>query len=433
MFHSRFPSRLRRAAFRCLLACAALACAGAARADVLGTYQSFTPAIAFDPGTQRGLAVYEQYGRIWGRQVDAEGRVIPGTAVQLFPRGADNARYRDPAILFKRPQNRYYVAAVRRTPREFLGQTYLSADGIELAALDRDVGLLAVQTIRTPGQGSFPTITEGERRPALSADTLNDASCCVSLFWTDARGGAANRLYAANFDPLLQGGTPAVMTLDAQANYATDVAVAYDPSLDRYGIAYNACNVVGAYCGTAVLGLNAWNFGAPRRMSLLVRGSRIPTRPAIAHVLRPGGTPEHRFVVAWNWREGSASGVGVNLVQDTGSALVSRNALPSLSYTAGLLSNTVARSNPRVISLEDGRRALVVASGESVLSGSGQVFATFTIDLSTVRTTMGFALSPSAPYIPWGDVALAPASGRAVAVWEQDTYEGGTWTRSYGY
>ena len=164
---------------------------------------------------------------------------------------------------------------------------------------------------------------------------------------------------------------------------------------------------------------------APRRSVLLPSRNRSPI-VSRSNVTHPGtyGCAMSTF---------RASGVGVNLVQDTGSALVSRNALPSLSYTSGLVSNTVARSNPRVISLEDGRRALVVASGESVLSGSGQVFATFTIDLSTVRTTMGFALSPSAPYIPWGDVALAPASGRAVAVWEQDTYEGGTWTRSYGY
>ena len=359
MFHSRSASRLRRLAIRCLFTAATLGCASIAQADRLGDYQSITPAIAFDNAANRGLAVYEHDGRIWGHTVDTEGRVIAGTQVRLFPAdGNSTARYHQPAIVFKRPQNRYYIAATRTTRMTLNGSSYQAADGIEVLALDRNFARLATQVVGSPGMRPFARIAVGELRPGLAADGLNDADCCVGLTWTDARDSVSNQVYMTNFDPALQTRVTPIVAVAAGANYATDATIAYDETRDRYAIAYNKCNIVGAYCGVGAITMNAWNFGNTRALPLLVRGTRIPSRPSIAYVRGAGSAGDGRYVLAWNWQEGAARGVGVNLLRDTGTALTSVSALDSLSYGGGWLSNTIARANPRVISLEDARRAI---------------------------------------------------------------------------
>lgn len=428
-----FPAPLLRAASALALVFA-FCSATAQAAEPLGLYGSRTPAIAFDPTNNRGLAIYEYGGRIYGYTVDAEGRPVPGSQRTIFPEVLSSSyRYRDPSIVFKAPQNRYYIAASRsfRSTVNFPdgAQTYQTADGIELAAFDAGFARVASRHVGTPGQRPIAFVTEGERRPSLAADTFGDASCCIALAWTDAR--ATDQVYVAQFSPSLGDGFRPIQSFPAGATYATDASLTYDRQRDRFAVAYNACNREGIYCAVRMLSVGAVGLDGRRDVALARLANGAPTRPSLVFV--PGaGTAAGRYVLAWNWVDGASTGVGVNLVQDSGSALTQAPLLPNVGFVSGGVGapwfGVFARANPRLVGLGDGRRVALVAIGNTLFSGSNQVFTAFTIDLGTARTTSGQSLSVAAPYIPWGDVAFVPASGRALAVWEHDTIAAGTWT-----
>lgn len=422
---------LHRAAAKFALAAFAMLAAVQAYADPIGIYESHTPAIAFDTANDRGLVVYENGGRIYGRFVNNTG-AIAGSAFQILPTRLDGQeRYKDPVAVFKAPQNRYYVAASQSYPSIYNlpeGQvTFNTADGIAVVALDTAGVRLAYRRLYTPGWLRNPLITDGETKPALAVNADNGATCCVAVAWQDVHQLSAFMFIQLGADLSLY--DSAVRVVDTASAATANVAAAYDGLRNRFLFAYDGCAAAGRLCVTKVKSVQAGTGTVAASLNLPMVGDGVPGTPTIAYV--PGSA---RYLIASATRTTSGASVSHNVSAQlvTPSTLTAYGTAFNLGYTgcAPFFCSYTARSRPHAMAIGTQARAMVVATSRSSFSGTDEYLAGFIVDTTTPRVIGYRAFSPVWPYIPIGRVVYSPVAGRAIATWEQNTIDAGVWTAS---
>ena len=413
-----------------------------AQADTIAGYGARTPAIAIDPTLDRGLAVYEDGGRIYGTFVDNTGRRVAGGGFLIFPQSpASNSKYRDPVIVFKSAQRRFYIAARQSYPSRFNlpdgPLTIDTADGIAVTAYDALGTRVATRTLYTPGLARNAFTSDAEARPAIVADWFANNACCVVVAWEDARAPGQLHLARHSADLALLGGDP--LSLATSAARVSNLSAAYDTVRDRFLFAYDACASSGRACAPVVLSFARTtatigavsNFALPSRPGL----AGDPAYPSIAWV--PVG---NQHVVSWNWRTTALPGAPA----DAGTAVT------TVSFVSGTVGTMTARTplwNTRpgtwpalkgpvhVVALGSTPRAMIVAP--TVAGATGQFLAGYIFDAPTFSMISARRFSMDAAYIPSGRAAYSPTGGgRVTATWQHDIlvppYDAGVWAFPVG-
>lgn len=418
-----------------------------AYADPIAALGARTPAIAIDPVLDRGMIVYEDGGRIYGKFVDNAGHGIDGDFLVLPVNPASNLKYKDPAIVFKTPQNRFYIAARQSFSSEYnlpSGRiVFDTAAGITVTAYDAAGTRLATRTLFTPGFLSNPLIENAEARPAIAVDSIADASCCVAVAWEDAR--APTQMHLMRLSPDLALFDAAPRAIATPAGNVTSLSATYNRIRDRFAFAYDGCSSPGRGCNAFITALPAVLDGAERSLSLPVRplSTRNYGYPSIAYV--PGSdrllvssgfatsatttVPASRGVAAFSVVTASD---GTMIVEGSGSPL-----WRPLSVTGSLFLDpscpfcgtpVVPRDRSQVIALGTQPRAMIVAP--SVTSDGRDRFVGYTIDIiATMPMRVGLSQHFSSPsaYIPTGGGAYSRTTGRVIGTWRQDTRDASIW------
>ena len=405
-----------------------------AHADPIAALGARTPAIAIDPVLDRGMIVYEDGGRIYGKFVDNAGHGIDGDFLVLPVNPASNLKYKDPAIVFKTPQNRFYIAARQSFSSEFNLPSgpivFDTADGIAVTAYDAAGTRLATRTLFTPGFLRNALTENAEARPAIAVDTIADASCCVAVAWEDAR--APTQLHLMRLSPDLALFDAAPRAIATSAGNVTSLSATYNRRRDRFAFAYDGCSSPGRGCNTFITALPALLDGAERSLSLPERtlSTRSYGYPSIAYV--PGSD---RLLVSSGFATSATTTVAASrgvaafsVVTASDGTMTEEPSRRLLSVTGSLVGSAlpvVPRNRSQVIALGTQPRAMIVAS--SVTSDGRDRFVGYTIDIATMRVSRADAFSSAAAYIPTGGGAYSPSSGRVIGTWRQDTREASIW------
>lgn len=408
-----------------------------AQADTIAGYGARTPAIAIDPTLDRGLAVYEHGGRIYGTFVDNAGRSVAGSEFLVFPLSpASSSRYKDPVIVFKSAQRRFYIAARQSYPSRFnlpSGPLVIdTADGIAVTAYDAVGTRVATRTLYTPGLARNAFTADAEARPAIVADWFAYNGCCVVVAWEDVRSPGRLHLARHSTDLGLLSGDP--RSLATPAARVSNLSGTYDTARNRFLFAYDACTTAGYSCTPRILSFaqNSAGISAITHRSLPTRPGLAgdPSYPSIAWV--PVG---NQHVVAWNWRTNPLPGVPA----------ARGTAVTNVTFTIGTPGDMTARSPlwdarpgtaaslrgpAHVVALGSTPRAMIVAP--TMPGAAGQHLAGYVFDASGFRMLAARRFSMDADYIPSGRGAYLPASGgRVMAVWQHDIlvspYDAGVW------
>jgi len=408
-----------------------------AQADTIAGYGARTPAIAIDPTLDRGLAVYESGGRIYGAFVDNAGRRVAGSDFLVFPLSpASGSKYKDPAIVFKSPQRRFYIVARQSYPSRFNlpdGPLVIdTADGIAVTAYDALGTRVATRTLYTPGLARNAFTTDAEARPVIVADWFANNACCVLVAWEDVRAPGQLHLARHSADLGLLSGDP--RSLATSAPRASNFSASYDTSRDRFLFAYDACTTAGYKCAPKILGFarNTGAIGVITHLSLPAKPGLAgdPSYPSIAWV--PVG---NQHVAAWNWRTNALPGVPagrgtavtkVSFVSGTPGDMTAM--LPLWDARPG---TAVALQGPaHVVALGSTSRAMIIAP--TVPGAAGQHLAGYVFDASSFSMIAARRFSMDASYIPFGRGGYLPAGGgRVMATWQHDIlvppYDAGVW------
>lgn len=407
-----------------------------AHADGIGSYPSSSPAIAFDPGTDTGLVVYESGGRIYAKRVDNNGVAVPGSDIAVFPRiSSSSLKYKDPAIVFKTPQNRYYIAARQSYPtvRNFPDGpvTFDTAEGIEIVAFDRQLARLADRTLYSPGFLRNPFVTNAEAKPAIVADNVSDATCCIAVVWQDARQRYG--FFMSRMNPDLGLFDPTPRLLATTRSHVANLSATYDASgRDRFVFAYDACNADARYCVPFVGNVPAYA-SAALSVRELPRGSDTAggyAYPDVAYV--PGASTT---VAAWGWSAAGGGGVYAALIGiDSTGAIGTIATRRDIAYTPpGCYPVCVGRrpnQRPDIIPIGSGARVMIVAPSRatSTTSATSYEFTGFNLNVGALDlpVTGTRTFSASGAYFAGGRGAYS-ISGRVIAAWDQGTIPHSIW------
>ncbi len=410
-----------------------------AHADGIGAYPARTPTIAFDPDTHTGLVVYEDGGRIYAKRVDDTGAAIAGSEITVFPRVLSSSRkYKDPTIVFKTPQNRYYIAARQSYPttRNFPEGpvTFDTAEGIEVTAFDRQMARLADRTLYSPGFLRNFLVTNAEAKPAIVVDNLADVTCCVAVLWQDARQSFGFFMTRMNPDLGLYDTTPRL--LSTSRSHIANLSATYDAVRDRFFFAYDACNADVRFCVPHAAYLPAYIAADDIAISfregpLDERAGSIGsyTYPDVAYISGGDAT-----LAAWGWTTAAGNGVsmarvGIDMV---GSPMAGpRHEIVHTSSGCPLVCITRwASSRPDIVAIGTGSRAMIVAPSRvrTTFGGTTSEFTGFNIHIgsSTLSVSNPRTFSASGAYFAGGRGAYSP-SGRVVAAWDQGTIPHSVW------
>lgn len=416
--------------FAALLWCC---CPFLAHADPVGAYGSRTPTVAFDPVADRGLVVYEHSGRIYGKFIDASGRSVVGSEFLVFPLVASSTlKYRDPAIVFKRPDNRFYIAARQSYPSRYNFPdgpvVFDTADGIAVTALDAAGTRLATRTLYTPGFLRNPLTVDAEARPALAVDDYVDTTCCVAVAWEDPR--VPDRILLMRLAPDL-----GLYDLEAQriatpAGLVGGISVVHGRARDRFVFAYDGCASPGRACNGYVTSIAS--LGAPSPLHVMLpkppNATQAATGPAIAYLPGPA-----RYVLSWQWSTiatptmPARNGMAFMVATTSTSGALSPGA-PNFELGATIVPCApcllaAPRARAVIVPVGTTSRAMIVAPS-SFAGRSEQFLAGYTVDSATRTVSAGRRFSTDAAYIGRGGAAYSP-SGRIVATWQQDVLSGG--------
>lgn len=416
-----------------LLAALLWCCASHAHADPVGVYGSRTPTVAFDPAADRGLVVYEQGGRIYGKFIDADGRSVVGSEFLVFPLVVSSTlKYRDPAIVFKRPENRFYIAARQSYPSRYNFPdgpvVFDTADGIAVTALDAAGARLATRTLYTPGFTRNPFIVDAEARPALAVDDHVDTTCCVAVAWEDPR--VPDRIVLMRLAPSLGPFDPEPQRIATPAGLVGGISATYERARDRFAFAYDGCASAGRACNGYVTGIGALAPPSPVHLMLPKppNATQDPTGPVIAFLPGPA-----RYVLAWQWRTFATATVPARsgtafavATPATGGAL--SPGAPNFDLGATIVPcapclYATPKARAVVVPIGTSSRAMIVAPS-SFAGRTDQFLAGYTVDSATRAVLAGRRFSTDAAYIGRGGAAYSP-SGRIVATWQQDVLSGG--------
>lgn len=410
-------------------------CAAAyAHADGIGSYPSSSPAIAFDPGTDTGLVVYESGGRIYAKRVDNNGAAIPGSDISVFPRILSSSlKYKDPTIVFKTPQNRYYIAARQSYPtvRNFPDGpvTFDTAEGIEVTGFDRQMVRLSDRTLYSPGFLRNPFVTNAEAKPAIVADNVSDATCCIAVIWQDARQSYG--FFMSRMNPDLGLFDPTPRLLATAKSHVANLSATYDAVRDRFVFAYDACNADVRYCVPFVANVPAYASAAIIERGL-PRGSDTTggyAYPDVAYI--PSATAT---LAAWGWSATGSGGVYAARVgiDDTG-AIAPIASRRDIGYTPSgcfLCIGRWANTRPDIVPIDGGARAMILAPSRtvSIVYGSSNEFTGYSVNAGALDlpVTAARTFSASGAYFAGGRGAYS-ISGRVIAAWDQGTIPHSIW------
>lgn len=415
--------------FAALLWC----CASHAHADPVGVYGSRTPTVAFDPAVDRGLVVYEQGGRIYGKFIDADGRSVVGSEFLVFPLVVTSTlKYRDPAIVFKRPENRFYIAARQSYPSRYNFPdgpvVFDTADGIAVTALSAAGARLATRTLYTPGFARNPFTVEAEARPALAVDDYVDTTCCVAVAWEDPR--VPDRILLMRLAPDLGSYDLEAQRIATPAGLVGGISVVHARARDRFAFAYDGCASPGRACNGYVTSIAALGPPAPLHAMLPkpANATQAATGPAIAYLPGPA-----RYVLSWQWSTIATPTVPAR----NGMAFMVATTATSGAWSLGTpnfdLGATIVPCAPCLYATPKARAVIVpvgTTSRAMIVAPSGfagrseQFLAGYTVDSATRTISAGRRFSTDAAYIGRGGAAYSP-SGRIVATWQQDVLSGG--------
>lgn len=396
-----------------------------AHADPVGLYGSRTPAIAIDPVRDRGMVVYEYGEKIYGKFVDSSGHGAEGSDFLIFPRDPQSTKkYRDPAIVFKTPQNRFYIVARQSYITHVGGVGDVdSHDGIVVSAYAAGGGHLASTTLYTPGVLRDP-FSDGEAHPAIAVDTYDDATCCVNIAWEDVRMPDRILLMRLNPDLGLFDASPRAIVTPAER--VNGLSATYNSRRDMFAFAYDGCTASGRACDARMTVLPSIASGGERHLLLprQLGNLRTPALPSITYV--PG---TDRYVAAWYWSTSASHGLAATTVSTDASGGLA--AATPLFWVQGLLEctpmpvlcGTAPTGAARVVAVGATSRAMIVAPSARNFS---QLFAGYVFDTATRSITGTRRFSSSSDYIGSGGVAYSP-SGRVVGTWRQDTLAGSVW------
>lgn len=418
-----------RAAFAAVLCCLA----SVAMADPVGRYGARTPTVAFDPIADRGLVVYEDGGRIYGKFVDSAGRSAAGGEFQIFPRSLSGvSRYRDPAIVFKSPQNRFYIAARQSYPSRFNlpdgPVVFDTADGIAVTAFDAAGARLFDRTLYTPGFLRSPFTVDAEARPALAADDFADANCCVAVAWEDPR--VPDRIVLSRLSPNLDLHDATPQLVPTPTGAVSGLVAVYERPRDRFVFAYDGCTASGRACNGFVTGIAA--LGAPAPLHLLLPKPANPTpnpvAPAIAYVPQ-----SRRYVLTWRWstyatasapaRNGTAFAAATSGADGTLTLGTPNFDLGAIVGSCAVCSTTSPADRATIVPIAASTRAMVIAPSATA-GRTDRLLAGYLVDSATMAVVGGYRYSTNASYIGRGGAAFSP-SGGAIATWQQDVLAGG--------
>jgi hypothetical protein len=407
-----------------------------AHADPIAALGARTPAIAIDPVQDRGMIVYEDGGRIYGKFVDNAGRSAAGSDFLVLPvNPASDLKYKDPAIVFKTPQNRFYIAARQSFSSQYNLPSgpivFDTADGIAVTAYDAAGTRLATRTLFTPGLLRNPLTENAEARPAIAVDTIADASCCVAVAWEDPR--APTQLHLMRLSPDLALFDAAPRAIATPAGNVTSLSATYNRMRDRFAFAYDGCSLPGRGCNAYVTTLPALLDGAERHRMLPERASstRNYGYPSIACV--PGSD---RLLVSSGFATSATTAVPASrgvaafsvVTAGDGTLTVERMLSSATGFDTCLLCLVHPRDRSQVVALGTQPRAMIVAP--SVASDGRDQFIGYTVDIATMRVGRSPLFSSAAAYIPTGGGAYSPTTGRVIATWRQDTREASIWAFS---
>ena len=408
-----------------------------AQADTIAGYGARAPAIAIDPTLDRGLAVYENGGRIYGTFVDNAGRRVAGSEFLVFPLSpTSNSKYKDPVIVFKSQQRRFYIAARQSYPSRFNlpdGPLVIdTADGIAVTAYDAVGTRIATRTLYTPGFLRNPFTTDAEARPVIVADWFANNTCCVVVGWEDVRAPGQLHLARHGADLGLLSGDP--RSLAISAGRVSNLSASYDTSRDRFLFAYDACTTAGYKCAPKILSFarTTGAIGAITYSSLSTRPGSAgePSYPSIAWV--PVG---NQHVVAWNWRTNPLPGVPAGRGTAVTKVSFVFGTPGDMSAMAPLWDarpgSAVALQGPaHVVALGSTPRAMIIAP--TAPGAAGQHLAGYVFDVPSFSMIAARRFSMDASDIPFGRGGYLPASGgRVMATWQHDIlvppYDAGVW------
>ncbi len=404
-----------------------------ASADGIGSYPSLSPAIAFDPGTDTGLVVYESGGRVYAKRIDNNGAPLPGSDIVVFPRvPSSRLKYKDPTVVFKTPQNRYYIAARQSSPttRNFPEGpvTFDSADGIAVAVFDRQMVWIADRTLYSPGYLRNILITNAEAKPAIVVDNINDASCCVAVVWQDARQPFG--FFMSRMNPGLDLYDPIPRLLGTSRSHIANLSATYDAARDRFVFAYDGCTSDVRYCVPFVANVPAYVAGAPIERELPGRSGSSGgyAYPDVGYIAVAGAT-----LASWSWSASGSNGVSAMRVEvdDGGTIRFAPSSTEVGLSTPGCFfcTSVWARTRPDVVAI-GGTRAMIVAPSQTVSLFTPAVndFTGFVVDVAATPIAVSAAhyFSDDVSYIPSGRGAYS-TSGRVVAAWDQGTIPYSVW------
>lgn len=407
-----------------------------AQADTIAGYGARTPAIAIDPTLDRGLAVYEHGGRIYGTFVDNAGHSVAGSEFLVFPLSpTSSSKYKDPVIVFKSQQRRFYIAARQSYPSRFNlpdGPLVIdTADGIAVTAYDALGARVSTRTLYTPGLPRNPFTTDAEARPTIVADWFAYNGCCVVVAWEDARAPGGLHMARHNADLGLLSGDP--RSLATPAARVSNLSATYDTNRARFLFAYDACTTAGRNCAPHVLSARiTGTIGDITHLALPAKPGLAgdPSFPSIAWV-----PLANQQVVAWNWRTNALPGVpagrgtAVSMVSFVFGTPGDMTAMSPL-WNAQPKGAVALQGPVHVVALGSTPRAMIV--GPTVPGAAGQHLAGYVFDAPGFRMIAARRFSMDASYIPFGRGGyLQAGGGRVLATWQHDIlvppYDAGVW------
>jgi hypothetical protein len=392
------------------------------------------PAVAFDPKRGRGLVVYQRDNRVFGRFVDATGVPTADAEITIFAEVHD---YAGPAIVFKQPQNRFYVAASARDWLSFrdpaTGPTRLPRpQGIAVAAFTDAGGRIGAGSVflRTPAGVRRPVTGVpdlGEVSPSLAANTAPDDASCVTVAWQDQ--SAPNYLFYQQLSSDLAPRASAAVLVSSGTTKFENVSATFNAEANRFAFAYDVCT--GRRCQVGVSSFLAGSgSGLVRTTSPLVAPGIVDANglrmPSIAFA-----GAAHRYVVSWAMEKaayartlehaGATAALAwvsppTRLVRSTGRVCtlgVGGRAIRCQAQAAG---------RPHVIALGDSRVAILAPSTNNSptvgVTAPVPYFGSWLFDAGSAAVSAHLELS-GAHGIGAGAGTFVSTTGQVLAVWEQ--------------
>lgn len=147
------------------------------------------PAVAY-ASDGSGLLAYERRGRIYGQRLDSQGRVV-GSAFTVFPPtglSSSVASYANPDIGYFGPSGEFVIAAqeTRRTSIHFPPMPA----GIAVSSFSSAGARRAIQWLRSPGVGP----ARSESRPVVATDDpgrSDGPAAMLAVAWQDATASSS--------------------------------------------------------------------------------------------------------------------------------------------------------------------------------------------------------------------------------------------------